>query len=381
MRATFDASAPSPFPIPHSLFSILLPPFTVNLDRRYLRHHFGAFSRSAVDFQMTVQQGHPLPHAGEAQTLAGPAPVGDLLRLEAWSPIPHLQADTVVQPLECDLYPSGRRVLVHVGEGFLCDPEQRRLHLRWQTLVSQRFLVVDPGALAADLLDLQADGGRQPEIVEGGGPQVGYDVPGLTHRLLHQIQDPSKVLAALVGVGRVLPGESLQELVGPRGRLRETVVHLVRYLTALLFLGRYELPDQVLQPVLAFGQLSVEPRVLEGAGALVCEADQGLLILPLHKGFRSVGFEHTDEPAPHQQWEVQAHQMPSVRIPRLPQLDGLVLPGLQYLLAGCHGLRGEAYLAPQPFQTRGAPDTQFPVLAGDRNNRGCEVRDAACYLQ
>src|ERR671919_2676462 len=252
-------------------------------------------------------------------------------------------------------------MLVDVGEGLLCDPEKRCLDLGRQAFVSQRFLVVNLGALVADLLDLQADGGRQPEIVECGRPEIGYDVPGLTDRLLHQLESPSEVFASFVGGGWVLPGECLQELVGTCGRLCETIMHLVRDLAALLFLGRYEFPDQVLQPVLTLGQLSVESRVLQGACTLVCEADQGLLILPLHKGFRSVGFEHTDEPAPHQQWEVQAHQMRSVRIPRLPQLDGLVLPGLQYLLAGCQGLRGEAYLAPQPFQTRGAPDTQFPV--------------------
>ena len=56
----------------------------------------------------------------------------------------------------------------------------------------------------------------------------------------------------------MLPGESLQELVGTCDRLRETVVHLVRDLSVLLFLGRYKFPDQVLQPVLAFGQLSVD---------------------------------------------------------------------------------------------------------------------------
>jgi hypothetical protein len=43
---------------------------------------------------------------------------------------------------------------------------------------------------------------------------------------------------------------------------------------------------------------------------------------------------------------------------------------------------GEGLLCdPQPFQTRGAPDTQFPVLAWDCNNRCGEVGDAACYLQ
>src|SRR5919112_20825 len=230
---------------------------------------------------MAAQQCHPLPHAGEAQTFAGPAPVGDPLRLETRAPIPHLQADTAAQPSEGDLYPGGRRVLVDVGKRLLRDPEERRLDLCRQTFVSQSFLVVDLGTLVAELLDLQADGGRQPEIVERGGSKIGYDVPGFTDRLLHQLQGPVEVFAALVGVGWVLPGESLQELVGPRGGLRETVVHLVGYLAALLFLGRYELPDQVLQLVLTLGQLRVEARVLQGAGALVCEADQGLLILPL----------------------------------------------------------------------------------------------------
>src|SRR5215213_1290207 len=265
MRATFGTTAPSPFPIP-------LPPLTVYLDRRYLCHHFCTFSRLAVDFQVTAQQCHPLTHAGETQTLAGPTPVGDLLRVEARPPIPHLQANSVVQAPERNPHPGGGSMLVHVREGLLCDPEKRRLDLRRQTLISKRFLVVNLGPFATDLFDLQADGGRQPEIVERGGPQICYDVPGLTDRLLHQLQNPSEVFAALLRGRRVLPGESLQELVGACGCLRETVVHLVRDLSALLFLGRYELPDQVLQPVLTLGQLSVEPRVLQGASTLVCEA-------------------------------------------------------------------------------------------------------------
>src|SRR5918995_4231426 len=317
IRATLDAAAPSPFPI-------TLPPLTVYLARRYLRHHFCTFSRTATDFQVAAQQRHPLTHTGETQTLAGPTPVGDLLRVEAGSPIPYLQANRVVQAPECDPHPGGGSMLLDVGEGFLCDPEKRCLDLGRQAFVAQRLLVVDLGALVADLLDLQADGGRQPEIVERGRPQICYHVPGLTDRLLPQLQGPGEVFAALVGSGWMLPGECLQELVGTCGRLRETVVHLVRDLSALLFLGRYELPDQVLQPVLTLGQLSVEPRVLQGACTLVREADQSLLILPLHKGLWSVGFEYADEPAPHQQWEVHAYVFRFVRIPR-PQPDSLVL--------------------------------------------------------
>src|SRR5918911_5253333 len=97
MRATFASTAPSPSSVLDSPFTILLPPLTVFLDRRYLRHHICTFSRLAVDFQVAAQQCHPLAHAGETQTLAGSTTVGDLLRLEAGAPIPNLQANRVVQ--------------------------------------------------------------------------------------------------------------------------------------------------------------------------------------------------------------------------------------------------------------------------------------------
>src|SRR5215208_797171 len=98
MRATFGIAAPSPFPIP-------LPPLAVYPDRRYLCHHICTFSRPAVDFQVAAQQCHPLTHTGETQTLARPTPVGDLLRVEAGPPIPHLQANRVVHAPECDPHP------------------------------------------------------------------------------------------------------------------------------------------------------------------------------------------------------------------------------------------------------------------------------------
>src|ERR687893_178166 len=68
-RAVCDRAAASLFPIP-------LPPLTVYLDQRYLRHHFGAFSGLTVHFQVAAQQGHPLTHARETQALAGSLPVG-----------------------------------------------------------------------------------------------------------------------------------------------------------------------------------------------------------------------------------------------------------------------------------------------------------------
>src|SRR5215204_1181575 len=185
MRATFGSAAPSLFPILTSSIPIPLPPHTIYLDQAYLRHHFGAFSRPAVDLQVAAQQCHPLTHVGETQRLARPTPVGDPLRVEARPPIPHLRANRVVQAPECDPYTGGGSMLVDVGESLLCDPEKHRLDLGRQTLVSRGFLVVDLGAFATDLLDLQADGGAEPEIVERGGPEICYDVPGLTDLLLH----------------------------------------------------------------------------------------------------------------------------------------------------------------------------------------------------
>ena len=147
-----------------------------------------------MDFQLAAQQCHSFTHAGETQTLAGPTPVGDLLRVEARPPIPHLQANRVVKAPEYDPHPGRGSMLVDVGEGLLCDPEKGCLDLGRQTFISQRFLVVDLGAFATDLLDLQADSGRQSEIVERGGPEVGYDIPGLTDRLLDQLKTRARSL-------------------------------------------------------------------------------------------------------------------------------------------------------------------------------------------
>jgi len=159
------------FPIPHSL-----PSLTVCLYGRYLRHYFGAFSGPAADFQVAAEQGHPLTHAGEAKALARPAPVGGLLGVEIGAPVPYVDVNSVVQEFECDHYAGRRSVLADVGEGLLRHPEERRLHLRRQALVPQRLLVVHLAAFVADLLDLQSNGGAETEVIERGGPQVGYDL-------------------------------------------------------------------------------------------------------------------------------------------------------------------------------------------------------------
>src|SRR5215210_3308227 len=73
--------------------------------------------------------------------------------------------------------------------------------------------------------------------------------------------------------------------------------------------------------------------------------------------------------------------MRPVLILRPPHPYGLVLPGLLCLLPGGQGLGREACPAPQPLETGGAPDTEFSLLVWDTDDRGGEVRGAACYLE
>ena len=114
-------------------------------------------------------------------------------------------------------------MLADVGEGLLRHPEERRLHLRRQALVPQLLLVVNLAAFVADLLDLQSDGGAETEVVESGGPQVGYDVAGLSDRLLDELEYPGEVPEALLGCRLVAPGEGLQKLVGRGGAFTRLV--------------------------------------------------------------------------------------------------------------------------------------------------------------
>ncbi len=76
-------------------------------------------------------------------------------------------------------------------------------------------------------------------------------------------------------------GEGLQVLMGRRRDLRQTVVYLVGDAPALLLLGDQDLADQLLQLLLAFRQLPVEPGVLQGARRLVGQALQDLDVVLL----------------------------------------------------------------------------------------------------
>src|SRR5919107_2771944 len=133
-----------------SVFPILLSPPTVC--GRYLRHDFGAFAGFATDFEVAAQQGHPLPHAGEAQAFARPAPVGGLLRIEAGSPVAHLELDATRRPAQRDLHAGRGGVFADVGQGLLRPPEQGGFDLGGKAVASQGLLVVDLVAFGADLL-------------------------------------------------------------------------------------------------------------------------------------------------------------------------------------------------------------------------------------
>jgi hypothetical protein len=193
-------------------------------------------------------------------------------------------------------------------------------------------LQADLQAFRPERLDLKTDGG-QAEVVEHRGTQVVDHLSRFSDHLPDEFERLVELLLAPGRTGRIMAGERLKVLVGGRCCLGQAVVDIVGDAASLLFLGYYQLPDQAPELVLTLGQFRVEPRVLQGACGLVCEADQGLRPL-FAKGFGTVGLENTDEPVPHQQWEVQAHQAPTSRVFRPPQSEEPVFPTLQDLLAG-----------------------------------------------
>ena len=69
-------------------------------------------------------------------------------------------------------------------------------------LLAYVVCVFDAVSLLAQAFDLQGEGGRQPQVVEGGGPEVSDDPPGVRDRPPDQLQDPLQVPAAPLGVRR-----------------------------------------------------------------------------------------------------------------------------------------------------------------------------------
>ena len=134
------------------------------------------------------------------------------------------------------------------------------------------FLVVDVVAFLLQAFDLQGDGGREPEVVEGRRPQVRDDPARIRDRRPDLPEYPIQFSPALLRLRGVAPGEGLQILVGGHRNLGQTVVNLVGHPASLLFLGPQQPLYQVLQRTLAVAQLLVEPGVLEGTRSLAGQA-------------------------------------------------------------------------------------------------------------
>ena len=96
-------------------------------------------------------------------------------RLETTSPVPDLERNTLLQTLKRDAHPGGLRVLAHVRQRLLGNPEERRLYRNRYAFVAQRLLVANLATLVAQPLDLQADAVGQPKVVERRRPEIGDD--------------------------------------------------------------------------------------------------------------------------------------------------------------------------------------------------------------
>ena len=90
-------------------------------------------------------------------------------------------------------------MLAYVGQRLLRYAEERDLHLSWQALIFKMFLAVDLVAFLIQALDLQGDGGRESEVVEGRRPQVGDDPA----RIRDRRPDPFARGAAGIAAGKV----------------------------------------------------------------------------------------------------------------------------------------------------------------------------------
>src|SRR5215218_1645310 len=272
-------------------------PFRVGLLlQRHLRHHQRSVSRFAVDLEVAGEQGYPLAHAGEADLLPRIGPVRHAVRREPAPPVPDLEADLLVAALERDVRPIRSRVLAYVGQRFLGDPEERRLHDVRQPSSSQGLLVAHPKTLVAKPLHLQPERGRQPEVVEHRGAQIGDHVAGLLDGLPDQLQGLIEILLATGRVGGVIRREVLQVLGGGGSNLGEPVVDVVGHPAALLLLGRHELAHEVLQLVPVLGEFLVEPGVLQRARGLVGQAGEGLHGPALRQTMAAVDLEYADDP-------------------------------------------------------------------------------------
>src|SRR5215217_1387082 len=240
--------------------------------QRYNGNHRGTTSGAAPYCQFAAEQRHSLTHARQAYPLARSAHFQCCLRIEATSRIEDLEAKPLVPMHQHDARLVGSGVLAYVGEGLLGNPVERGFHFGGRAKLFQILFVCDVPACGPQRLDVLPDRGGETEVVERSGPQSSGHAPGLRHRLPGYLQNAVQVTFAHGRTGRVVVREVLQKLMGGNSYLSKPVMHLVCDPAALLLLRRDQLADKLFEPALAFGQLAVEPPVLQGAGRLDGEA-------------------------------------------------------------------------------------------------------------
>src|ERR687894_836024 len=277
--------------------------------QRDLGYYQRADAGSALNLKPAIEERYPFLHAAEPHPLAR-SPAAGRRGIETLAPVPDAESHTSLQSVEGHAHPPSVRVPADVGQRLLCYPEERRLDsVREPLVVCHVALETHFPVVPTQPICFQAERGCKPEVVEGRGPQVGDDPARLPHRPLDQFQSLGQYALAFLGGRGVETCKALEMLVGCGGYLRETVMHLVGDAPALFFLCAEELPDEIGQPPLAFGELSVEPGVLQRACGLGCQAAQYLHRVVLREGLGSVGLQHTSDPPFHSQGQVEPNEI------------------------------------------------------------------------
>src|SRR5205807_6027102 len=138
------------------------------------QRHLGYYQRSSAGLagnrKMPTNQLDSLMHFTQPNVFTKTGLVEYCQWLEATATILHLQVDPRPLALKRQACCSGVRVLTHIGERLLRNPEESRFD-RWrQALGPQRLIVGDRPAVATLRISLQAQRRCQSEVVQGCWP-------------------------------------------------------------------------------------------------------------------------------------------------------------------------------------------------------------------
>src|SRR5215211_4536369 len=227
---------------------------------RYARHDEGAAPRPAQDLKRAAEQGDPLLHARDADPLSGAARADHLGCAEPSSAISHPQTHLLPQATDAKAHARSIRVFAHVRQRLLDDPLERGLQRGRDPLAPEFLIVGDLPPFRPEILALQTQRRRQPEVVERRRPETGDDPPRLFYGLLDEGQVPRQGLPDPRVVRRMLLGEGLQVLLDGDDHLGEPVVYFVGYPAPLLFLGHDELAEKFSEPAFSLRELCGSDR-------------------------------------------------------------------------------------------------------------------------